>query len=358
MDSVVVYTNIEDAKGAKYNDYYAAGASAPTGAAPSGWSYEAWAGVASVAAQQTDGASDPTKSNVITLMRTVGAAHSLFDAAMLPTGGGITKTYPDGDDDTANIIEVEFAGSFNDVKGMFKCEDSTACTAKTNEKGDLSELSGTWTFTADSKDATVAGALVDADYLDFGYWVQTDDSGDTVEYMVNTFSRGAAPSSSVKSLEGSATYEGGAAGLYSKRELTSTGDGEVVAAGRFTADAELTAYFVGDDVARSKQDSISGTIKNFMDGETVIDDAWMVELDKIQGTKDTTFNPDAGTFSGGTTTGGGTWNGKFYGPVAVDADTDTDGNQSTLPSGVAGEFTAGFNNGSLIGSFGATKTTE
>ena len=47
-------------------------------------------------------------------------------------------------------------------------------------------------------------------------------------------------------LEGSATYKGGAAGLYTKRALTPGGDGDVTAAGRFTADAELTANFGGD----------------------------------------------------------------------------------------------------------------
>ena len=40
----------------------------------------------------------------------------------------------------------------------------------------------------------VAGVLVDADYLDFGYWVNTDDSGDDTVYMVNTFFRGELPS--------------------------------------------------------------------------------------------------------------------------------------------------------------------
>ena len=41
----------------------------------------------------------------------------------------------------------------------------------------------------------------------------------------------------------SATYKGGAAGLYAKREYSGTGDGDLLGAGRFTATAELKAYF-------------------------------------------------------------------------------------------------------------------
>ena len=341
-DSVVVYTNVEDAKGVGYNTYYADGNTTPT-TPPSGRSYKPWAGVASVAAGDVD---DPNKPNVITLAATVGEAHSLFSAEMFPTGNGITQTYPDGDDVTTNI-QVEFAGSFNGVAGKFACTDTTACTAATNAMGQLATLSQGWTFTADSKDAMVAGVSTDADYIDFGYWVKTDNSGDSVVYTVDAFFRGEALSGDVTNLEGSATYKGGAAGLYSKREFAAGGDGDLLSSGRFTADAELKAYFGGNTVAESDEDSISGTIQNFMDNGQMIDAGWLVKLNKIQGTDN--FNVTQGTFTGGETTGDGTWSGGFYGV------TDTNTTPHTLPSGVAGEFTAGFNNGSVIGAFGATK---
>ena len=41
--------------------------------------------------------------------------------------------------------------------------------------------------------------------------------------------------------------------------------------------------------------------------------------------------------------------------MAVDGDNTMPGNQSTLPSGVAGTFDAQFTNGAVIGSFGAEK---
>ena len=364
-DSIVVYTNIEAAKGAKYNTYYdpsfdgSRDDDAP--AAPAGWSYKAWAGVASVAAQTKDDGqgnqvADTSKPNVITLVDDVTtAADKLFSAAMLPDGDGIGQTYPDGDKTTGDTVEVEFAGTFNGVAGKFSCTSPSeiGCAATNDADGALAVLTGTWTFTADSKDATVAGVLTDADYLDFGYWVQTDDTGDDTVYMANAFYRGTPASGDVSTLEGSATYRGAAAGLYVKRAFSATGDGAVTGAGRFTAAAEFTAHFTGTGVALNDYQSISGMIDNFRDGDQAIDPAWRVELNKIGGIGGTgtyDWNPNAGDthFSGGTTTGGGSWNGMYYGSVA----------QSRLPSGVAGEFTAGFNNGEVIGAFGATKTKK
>ena len=51
----------------------------------------------------------------------------------------------------------------------------------------------------------------------------------------------------------------------------------------------------------------------------------------------------------------GAWSGRFFGPVAVDNDDTTPGNQSTFPSAVAGTFDAAFTNGAVLGSFGAEK---
>ena len=339
MDSVVVYTNIQDAANAKYNTYYAVGEAAPTVTdAQMGWVYKAWAGVVSVTAN-----TDDTKPNVIVLTTEVmGATRSLFDFAHGLTRPNQTNAFDD-DEDTTDVNETMpmIQGMFNGVPGTFAC--TTGCTLVSDGDGKLMTFGGDWTFTADSN-AMVAGVLVDADYLDFGYWVNTDDSGDDTEYMVNTFYRGEESYGDVMGVAGSATYKGGAAGLYTKRALTPGGDGDVTAAGRFTADAELTANFGGTSVAADDQDSISGKIKNFMDDGMMIDAAWLVELNKIQGA---TFNTSVGTFSGTTT--GGTWRGSFYGDAGEE-------NANPLPTGVAGEFTAGFNNGDLIGSFGATMT--
>ena len=341
MDSVVVYTNVQDAANAKYNTYYTGGQEAPAVTdAQAGWRYKAWAGVTSVAVNTV-----PTKPNVITLEGSVtDATRSLFDFAHGLTGPNQTNDFVDDGDTTVDEAMPKIMGKFNGVAGTFAC--MSGCMLKSDGDGKLLTFVGGWTFTADSN-AMVAGVLVDADYLDFGYWVNTDDSGDDTVYMVNTFFRGEVLSGDVTALEGSATYKGGATGLYTKRALTPGGDGDVTAAGRFTADAELKAYFGGGDVSANNEDTISGTIKNFMDGDNVVDAGWSVELMQAE--------TETGVFSGDAT-GGGSWSGTLYGEVEGDSDNVTDGMQSTLPSGVAGEFTAGFNNGDLIGSFGATKT--
>ena len=361
-DSIVVYTNIEDAKSVKYSQYYVKNTTGtPTEGAPAGFNWVAWAGV--------DGVSDDDKGILSLDDDAIPAANvkKLFGAADFGSGQeklpakGDNRTYSD-EDDVADGNQAAFAGSFNGVAGMYKCNSGSACTVNHAAAGTL-EFSDDWTFVPDSTDTTVPGVLTDADYMDFGYWVQTGESDGSVTYTVGTFFRGQTASGDVGSLEGTATYRGGAAGLYTKRAHAPAGDGDVIAAGRFTADAELTAHFVGNDVAQNDQLSISGSIKNFMDGGKAIDAGWIVELNKIGGTVGTGIfntNPFAldTHFFSGTTTGGGSWSGQFYGTVVVDNDDQTEGNQSTLPSGVAGQFNAGFDNGSVSGAFGATKTAE
>ena len=62
------------------------------------------------------------------------------------------------------------------------------------------------------------------------------------------------------------------------------------------------------------------------------------------------------TFSGATT-GDGVWSGGIFGPTTDDdsATTEVDEAESGYPSGVAGEFTGHFDNGHVLGAFGATK---
>ena len=52
--------------------------------------------------------------------------------------------------------------------------------------------------------------------------------------------------------------------------------------GRFTADVALQAHFSGSAIARDVQNSISGTVSNFMDGGQAVDSGWTVRLNKIQ----------------------------------------------------------------------------
>ena len=53
------------------------------------------------------------------------------------------------------------------------------------------------------------------------------------------------------------------------------------AAGRFTADADLTAYFGGGTIGADLTNSIGGTITNFQNDGNVIDSTWHVPLNTI-----------------------------------------------------------------------------
>ena len=346
MDTVVVYTNKEDNKSVDYSTYYRKGATSDVhltdtdnanySKPASGFSWNSWAGVASV--------SDDTKG-ILTLanLSTDAAVSRLIDAAEFPGKGG-SRTYEDEDSETTGV-QVELAGKFHGVSGMFKCTGDS-CIASRTSAGIA--YTGTWTFVPDSTRASVI-AQTDADYLDFGYWLKTDNSGDTPTYSANAIIRGKAPTADL-ALEGSATYTGAAAGLYAKREYSNdpTEDGDVTAAGRFTASARLKAYFGGGLIGTDLQNTISGTISNFMDGDNPIDASWMVNLNK------TNIN-SVGTTANGTTTGAGAWNALFFGTAAIDGNLNKAGNQSTLPPHIAGRFDAKFSNGAVVGSFGATK---
>ena len=88
----------------------------------------------------------------------------------------------------------------------------------------------------------IAGVDPDDDYLDFGYWVETtEDADDATSYMVDAFYRGEDAYGDVSEVKGTASYAGRAGGLFTKRALSATGPGDLEAAGRFTADADLDA---------------------------------------------------------------------------------------------------------------------
>ena len=172
-----------------------------------------------------------------------------------------------------------------------------------------------------------------------------------------------AATSSVSDVRGSATYEGGATGVYVHAMTKSDGSRLLATAGHFTADASLTATFKqtvddlatttvdeADSIAPSLLDTLSGTIDNFelSGGE---ENAWAVNL---QG--DITDN--AGTATGTANGGGvaGEFSATFHGLATHDHDNDdATADVPTAPGSVVGEFDANFSNGSVAGAFGARK---
>ena len=104
---------------------------------------------------------------------------------------------------------------------------------------------------------------------------------------------------------------------------------------------------------------IQGTITKFMDDDTDLGFEVTLGLRPI-GTGEITTAADSATAKFSDTpintagTGTGAWNGRFYGPNA-EADAEDDVVNTTLPSGVAGEFSVGSVHTKVVGAFAAEK---
>ena len=341
-DTIAVFTDMDAPKNLTYAAYY--NDDSGTGAGGIG-----------TAAASRDGVGSADADGVLTFLNTALDKASLFYGPGIPTAPS-TFLITDGDDDPmTDADETTFDGMFNGVAGEYSCGTTTdGCRAEQDADGKLT-LTGRWTFDPDG-DITqikIPGANNDADYLSFGYWVRAVEGDDKTTYQVGAFFAGSevvVPSTFVD-LRGDATYSGNAAGMYAKKTLAPNGDVTDAISGHFTADASLTAYFGGDDIANSKQYTIGGKVTNLMDGGQLVDAGWTVELNSAyfdgqmgagQGTYTDTFN--------GTTTGKGLWMGQFFGTPETSATPTED-----HPTGVAGEFTGHFANGHVIGAFGATR---
>ncbi|MYD98808.1 MAG: transferrin-binding protein-like solute binding protein [Gammaproteobacteria bacterium] len=272
------------------------------------------------------------------------------------SGTGATLTF--GGDDPGDPTDAAFttAGSYNGAPGTYKCAGGAAdCTVTLDAMGTLIAMSDDWIFTPDSG---ATSDVPDADYLHYGFWLQrTTDAMDAVTYdEVETFAASSvAASGDVSSVTGSATYRGGAAGVYVNKVFNADGTLDRATSGHFAADATLTATFgqVLDaaglgTIAPNLLNTLGGTIDNFRlsGGEA---NTWSVALDG-----DITANSGmaSGTARGGVAGVDGSFSAAFHGPV-TDADNDP-----VQPHTVVGEFNADFSNGAVAGAFGARKTME
>ena len=201
--------------------------------------------------------------------------------------------------------------------------------------GQADWLSDGWVF------LPAAGAtsdVSDTDYLHYGFWLKrTLKDGVVTSYdEVETFADSSLPvSGSVANVDGSATYSGGATGVYVKNVLTSSGALDSSTSGHFTATTNLTATFgqVNNDddqgtIAASMLNTLTGTISDFAlaGGEA---NNWMAVL---AGDIDATDGSASGTAKGGSPAEDGSLSAQFHGPG-----TEED-NVAPAPSAVVGEF--------------------
>ena len=287
----------------------------------------------------------------------VGLAMLTDSRVTVPAPSGSVTLMGD-DDDTEDVKENEYSGTFDGAEGTFTCTVAGGC-AVTVADGEITDMASVY-FTPE-EDVTVEED--DAEYLNYGFWLKktTDDEGVTTYNEVETFAGSEAVVSDVDNVTGSATYKGGATGVYVHSVTKTDGTRESATAGQFKADAELTATFgqvladadepSSGTLAPNLLDTITGTVNNFVleHGE---EHRWSVSLEKAG----ITVSPnDVPHVEDGVAKGGGadgSYTATLHGPTERTVDEDT---VNIPPHSVVGEFNANFSNGSAVGAYGARK---
>lgn len=250
--------------------------------------------------------------------------------------------------------KVNVSGTFDGVSGTFSCTQvgTTACQS-THSGADGITLAGGWNFIPASQ--TSMTATPDDKYLSYGWWSyeSADGVADVKVFVEDQGGTVVLADTTANSINGKATYTGGAAGKYAIYNPLG-GDSS---AGAFTAKATLEADFTAD--------KISGKLTEFMSGGTEMD--WTVGLN---GRSDGEGNITDSGFGGGTARDSSsrtswtidgvasdsndpTWSGNFYSANSADA-VVTD----KAPPVAAGTFNAEYEVsdnqiGLMSGAFGA-----
>ena len=300
------------------------------------------------AGTDTDGDGTPTNDfTALTIADSALVMSSAFDtatAAVLTFDADVTTT-------TGTDEAFETAGTYNGAMGTYRCDSAgTDCTVTItiddNDMAMISAMTG-WVFIPDDG---ATSDVADADYLHYGFWLKktTDADDETTYNEVETIAGSSITASeAVDAVTGTASYDGGATGVYVHNVVNSDGSRDSSTSGSFTADASLMATFGQVEVdgtgtiAPNMLNTITGTIDNFMlsGGEA---NTWSVAL---SGDITTASGTASGMAKGGV--GDGSFSATFHGPVAA-----VDG-VVPHPHSVVGEFNAGFTNGSVAGGFGA-----
>ena len=241
------------------------------------------------------------------------------------------------------------SGTLQGASGTYRCGAGTntgASPCTVQNRGAHFVFEGTWTFRPSSGTTTVR--VPDAEYMYFGWWSRQGRLTKEDEWKFQTFHGPVSDRvTTVANLTGLATYRGPAAGFYALNEEHPDVPSEF---GEFTATATLTADFGPNTSANTA--TVSGKIDKFSGRSD-----WSLTLKSTTGDftfddeDDQTFENGGVTWSIGTRDrDGGTWQADFF------SDLPSADRANTVPSGIAGQFTAQFNDvGSLVGAFGAEK---
>ncbi len=267
-DHLVIYTNQADAKDAEEQTFAERhGADSDTdGTLDNAWYIPA------------EGLT-PTYINTVGLTTTV-ANLPLIMADEFSTVG--QKTHEGNDDGMVRVM-----GTFDGAPGTYTCTGTgeTVCKSAymvgTSDAGTPPTgtpyvmLSGgasgtTWTFVPDDLDAmvTLGDPTAAAMFVTYGYWMRelSGDDGWTDVRPFSELSQNGVPHANgvAQAIKGSASYSGGAAGMYAIYHPVAAGS----SSGHWTANAMLTADF--------DEQMVSGELTGFMAEGQAMD--WKVEL--------------------------------------------------------------------------------
>ena len=233
--------------------------------------------------------------------------------------------------------------------GTLTCPSGTDCSAETAGDGTITVSGYTFTGSRAAREAVAdADAAEDDSYLAFGVWLHEDNNtavGNQPAFGA-FYGGGDSASGNFTPVEGTATYNGAATGVYTQGSSVDY----------FQGSATLTADFGEDD----ESGAISGMISNIVAGGMAMSD--VIDLHASPINTNATFGGSASmgpsTVTGTTATYdyNGTWSGRFYNPV-----DDDDGNNdlTKAPGSVAGSFgvtgTVDQVTTSYVGAFGAHK---
>ena len=348
-ETVIVTTDIEAPKGVAFAKWQNATGGTPQALDVMGNDGEAPSGDETANALEIAPSTDTDVKPNLMFVRTV-------------TSG--TLTYTDDDTGTTGTDEAVHDGTYNGAEGTYRCTGTGDCTVTFNDKGMVTAHTGAWVFIPD---AGATSDQPDYDYLHYGVWLKTTtDEDDVVTYdEVETFadsSIAASDGGELDTVTGSASYEGGATGVYVHQVLNAAGNVDSATSGHFTADVALTAYFgqtledtdttaiEAGQLAPNLLNTVSGTINNFeLSGEEA--NTWSVA---VQASRATGANIFTGTAKGGLPSNDGSISGTYHGPTPETAAAN-DGTTRVAPGSMVGEFNSFFNNGSVAGAFGARK---
>ena len=263
-----------------------------------------------------------------------------------------------------------FAGNVHDVSGMFSCVGAAeACIAVERlSDGKVTDPEVEWNFTPTDPDATIA-TVIDDKYLTFGWWLDRGDG--TAPYYFDAFAAAtgmgkngddpdtdnavetALDATLVTSLQGTATYEGAAAGKYTILDANA----DTAEGGHFTASAMLEADFnaATDEAVGAPPNTngvaITGMIDDFMTGATPRP-GWEVKLMAGDTSADAGMQNYADLNSG--VMGSTEWTlGGAAAPATGGWMADVyDGGMNDFPDAMTGTFNANGTTGRISGAFG------